>query len=178
MPGHQNFGAPILLSLDIFMVLIEDWFEHKNLYWESKFRKKVKVFLEFNWKWNLLCNMTSQWEFKSPEKSESVMWLPFLWLWSYSNHPLNRSCFGYPNWILAEVQKPKTFWVATFYAQNFPDEVCENVSQDERFCLSRHCQKWMSLPPPLSESQQISPNRAKNGVGVLNKTHGKLCRSL
>ena len=113
------------------------------------------------------------------KKSESVMWLPSLWLWSYSNHPLNRSCFGYPNWILAEAQKPKTFWVATFYAQNFPDEVCENVSQDKCFCLSRHCQKWMSLPPPhLTESQQISPNRAKNGVGVLNKTHGKLCRSL
>ena len=33
-------------------------------------------------------------------------------------------------------------------------------------------------PLPLTESQQISPNRAKNGVGVLNKTHGKLCRSL
>ena len=50
------------------------------------------------------------------------------------------------------------------------------------FCLSRHCQRMRNecpcAPTPLTESQQISPNRAKNGVGVLNKTHGKLCRSL
>ena len=144
LPWHQNSGAVTFLffffkrviiilpnesrveSVHFLSLLIEDWFEHKNLYWKSKFREKVKVFWEFNWKWNLLCNMTSQWEFKSPEKSESVMWLPFLWLWSYSNHPLNRSCFGYPNWILAEAQKPKTFRVATFYAQKLSGRSAQN----------------------------------------------------
>ena len=132
--------------------------------------KKVKVFWEFNWKWNLLCNMTSQWEFKSPEKSESVMWLPFLWLWSYSNHPLNRSCFGYPNWILAEAQKPKTFRVATFYAQKLSGRSArKRFSGQAPLPLMTLPKMNVLAPPPLTESQQISPNRTKNSVCVLNK---------
>ena len=109
----------------------------------DNFGKKVKVFWEFNWKWNLLCNMTSQWEFKSPEKSESVMWLPFLWLWSYSNHPLNRSCFGYPNWILAEAQKPKTFWVATFRTK-----CAKTFLRTSAFASNNSAKNECPCPPP------------------------------
>ena len=69
--------------------------------------------------------------------------------------------------------------------QNFPDEVRQTVSHDKpkkRAFASHDIAKERVMnvlgPTPPTESQQISPNRAKNGVGVLNKTHGKLCRSL
>ena len=48
------------------------------------------------------------------------------------------------------------------------------TSVKARFCLSRHCQRMRNEcvwppTPPLTENQQMSPNRARNGVFVLNK---------
>ena len=78
-----------------------------------------------------------------------------------------------------EAQKPKTFRVATFYAQKLSGRSARKLFSGQALLPLTTLPKMNVLaPPPLTESQQISPNRAKNGVGVLNKTHGKLCRSL
>ena len=77
-----------------------------------------------------------------------------------------------------EAEKPKTFRVATFYTQKLSGRSARNrfsrQAKKARFCLSRHCQRmhnecpW-ATPRPPTESQQILPNRAKNGVCVLNE---------
>ena len=65
---------------------------------------------------------------------------------------------------------------------NFPDKVRKTVSHDKskKRAFASHDiakQRVMNVlgptPPTPTESQQISPNRAKNGVCVLNKVKNR-----
>ena len=62
-----------------------------------------------------------------------------------------------PGPIIAEAQKPKTFRVATFYAQQLSGRSAQNRFSQKalktRFCLSRHCQRMRNecpCPHPLN----------------------------
>ena len=66
--------------------------------------------------------------------------------------------------LMAEAQKPKTFRVATFYAQKLSGRSARKCFSGQALLPLTTLPKMNVLaPPPLTESQQISPNRAKNG---------------